>query len=49
MKRIMVLFAVAVSAVAFTGCNTIRGVGEDISAMGRALSDSTGTSGEAAH
>ena len=28
-------------------CNTVRGFGEDISALGRALSNSTGTAGEA--
>jgi predicted small secreted protein len=26
-----------------TACNTVRGVGEDISAMGRYISHSTGT------
>ena len=28
----------------FTACNTMRGVGEDISAFGKYLSNSTGTS-----
>jgi predicted small secreted protein len=28
---------------ALPACNTMRGVGEDISAMGRYISDSTGT------
>ena len=36
------LSAVAV-LFGLTACNTMRGVGEDISAMGRYISNSTGT------
>jgi predicted small secreted protein len=49
MRRFLILCTAAFSVISFSGCNTIRGVGEDISALGRALSDSTGTSSEATH
>jgi predicted small secreted protein len=39
----MIFGAAVLSLAALAGCNTIRGIGEDISALGRALSDSTGT------
>lgn len=45
MNRLLTL-SVAVAVLALAGCNTVRGFGEDISALGRALSSSTGTTGE---
>ncbi|MFM8683976.1 MAG: entericidin A/B family lipoprotein [Chthoniobacterales bacterium] len=44
MKQLLLIGAAALSLATLAGCNTIRGVGEDISALGRALSDSTGRS-----
>ena len=38
----MILLSFAALAV-LTGCNTMRGFGEDISALGRSLSNATGT------
>ena len=44
-KKTFAFVAALLVAALLPGCNTIRGVGEDISALGRALSDSTGTHG----
>lgn len=45
MNRLIAL-PIAMIVLALAGCNTVRGFGEDISAMGRALSNSTGTTSE---
>lgn len=37
-KLLMLVSVVAFSAFALAGCNTIKGVGEDVSAGGHALS-----------
>ena len=43
--RTILLLVVATAALAgLTACNTIRGVGEDISALGNYLARSSGTS-----
>ena len=50
MKNFSAICLAAAILVALGGCNTIRGIGEDISALGRALSDSTGANrGEVQH
>jgi predicted small secreted protein len=38
-RLLLTTIAVAVAAVLLTGCNTIQGVGEDITAMGKAGQD----------
>jgi predicted small secreted protein len=43
MKRLLIGLA-CLGLAALTGCNTMRGFGEDISALGRSLSSATGTS-----
>ena len=50
MSKLLTFISGVLLAALLAGCNTIRGVGEDISALGRALSDSTGThNNEARH
>lgn len=44
MKKILHALTAALTLGGLTACNTMRGVGEDISAFGRYLSSSTGTS-----
>ena len=44
MKKILYSLTAAFALGGLTACNTMRGVGEDISAFGRYLSSSTGTS-----
>lgn len=39
MKRIAALMLVALFSVGLTACNTIRGVGQDVSAAGNKVSD----------
>jgi predicted small secreted protein len=41
-KKAVLLLVLAVLTMASFGCNTIRGVGRDISAVGDALSDAAG-------
>lgn len=43
MNTVLPRLACLVVLFALTACNTMRGVGEDVSAMGRYISDSTGT------
>ncbi|MDI9434116.1 MAG: entericidin A/B family lipoprotein [Sedimentisphaerales bacterium] len=42
LKKAVLLLVLAVLTIASFGCNTIRGVGRDISAVGDALSDAAG-------
>ncbi len=44
MKKIVYSLAATLALSGLTACNTMRGVGEDISAFGSYLSSSTGTS-----
>jgi predicted small secreted protein len=43
-KTLLMLFAVAAAASSLSACNTVRGVGQDMSAAGHAI---TGTSQQA--
>jgi len=43
MKSAAKLAAVLLAAVALSACNTIRGFGEDVSALGRTLSNASET------
>jgi len=40
MKRLIALFLVSASLAALSGCNTMAGAGEDVSAGGHALTNS---------
>lgn len=40
--RVLLAFALAGLLFAVLGCNTMRGLGEDISEMGNALSEAAG-------
>jgi predicted small secreted protein len=44
MKKSFPALAAVFMLTGLTACNTMRGIGEDISAFGRYLSNSTGTS-----
>jgi predicted small secreted protein len=44
MKKVLPALAAVLVLSGLTACNTMRGIGEDISAFGRYLSNSTGTS-----
>jgi len=44
MKKLFFAFAAAVTLAGLSACNTMRGMGEDISAVGRYISSSSGTS-----
>jgi predicted small secreted protein len=44
MRSILLLVAATVALSGLTACNTVRGVGEDISALGNYLARSSGTS-----
>ena len=44
MKKFFTALAAVFVLSGLTACNTMRGIGEDISAFGRYLSSSTGTS-----
>ena len=44
MKKIFTALAAVFVLSGLTACNTMRGIGEDISAFGRYLSSSSGTS-----
>ena len=41
MKKIIALAALAVSILALTGCNTVRGFGEDVSKVGDKMQDAS--------
>jgi predicted small secreted protein len=43
MSTLLKQFCALAMLLGLTACNTMRGVGEDISAMGRYISSSTGT------
>jgi entericidin B len=43
MKHILSILALVVVATSLTACNTIKGVGEDVSAGGRDLTKAAGT------
>ena len=45
MKRSLTILAALAVAAALAGCNTMRGFGEDISALGRSLSSASGAAG----
>lgn len=47
MKTALLFLTAAVALAGLTACNTMRGIGEDISAFGRYVSHSTGTSAPA--
>jgi predicted small secreted protein len=42
-RKVMLVLILLGTMVASVGCNTVRGVGRDISAVGDALSDAAGT------
>jgi len=44
MRKTFCALAAAVTLAGLTACNTMRGMGEDISALGRYISSSSGTS-----
>jgi len=44
MKTKTLLLLAVLAFASLTGCNTVRGFGEDVSALGRSLSNATGTS-----
>jgi len=44
MKMILLRLTAVLALAGLTACNTMRGIGEDISAFGRYISNSTGTS-----
>jgi len=44
MRKLFFVFAAAVTVAGLSACNTMRGMGEDISALGRYISNSSGTS-----
>jgi len=48
MKNLLCLCAAILAVTLLASCNTMRGFGEDISALGRSLSNATGT-GSAGH
>ncbi|MCB1959104.1 MAG: entericidin A/B family lipoprotein [Rhodocyclaceae bacterium] len=41
MKRLMMLMIAAVAVVTLSGCNTVRGVGQDIEKGGEAIQKAT--------
>ncbi|AKZ62732.1 entericidin [Herbaspirillum hiltneri N3] len=41
MKKIIALAALAVSFLTLTGCNTVRGFGEDVSKVGDKMQDAS--------
>jgi predicted small secreted protein len=43
MRLFLLTLAACFAIAGLAGCNTMRGFGEDISALGRSLSNSTGT------
>jgi len=43
MKTVFLIVLSCAAIAMLTGCNTMRGFGEDISALGRSLSNATGT------
>jgi len=44
MKTKMIALVALFALISLPGCNTIRGFGEDLSALGRSMSNATGTS-----
>lgn len=42
MKRLLLLVAGLATLSLLTACNTVRGVGEDVSALGRGISSASG-------
>ena len=44
MKTKTLLLLAILAFASLPGCNTIRGFGEDLSALGRSMSNATGTS-----
>lgn len=44
MKTKLLALMALLALTALPGCNTIRGFGEDLSALGRSMSNATGTS-----
>jgi len=48
MKSVFLSLLSVAALTLLTGCNTVRGFGEDISALGRSLSNATGT-GSSSH
>lgn len=49
MKNFLFMIVGSVLLLTVPGCNTVRGFGEDISALGRSLSNATGTSSSSTH